>query len=233
MSEIESLFSGIGGSFITPAAQLRRKIDGIKAIIFDWDGVFNQGQKADSGGSPFSEPDAMGINLLRFSFWLRQGTIPPTAILSGEDNPGSRHLALREHYAAAYLKSTNKKKAFDHFLKRFELSPNQVAFIFDDVLDLGLAEICGLRVQVRRRGSPMFTQWVARHGLADYVTGQEGGQSAVREACELLMGLADGFDQALVERKSFSPGYSRYLDERNLLSTELYLLSGGEIKAIS
>jgi len=82
LSEIDLLFSGAGGRFCTPPKELQQKLSKARAIIFDWDGVFNNGAKSDSSGSPFSEPDAMGINLLRFSFWLSHHQIPPTAILS-------------------------------------------------------------------------------------------------------------------------------------------------------
>ena len=38
-------FENIGGTFITPADHLKEKLSKIKAYIFDWDGVFNNGSK--------------------------------------------------------------------------------------------------------------------------------------------------------------------------------------------
>ena len=39
---------------------LARQLHGIRALVFDWDGVFNDGWKDAQGGSPFSEVDSMG-----------------------------------------------------------------------------------------------------------------------------------------------------------------------------
>lgn len=232
MSEIESLFSEAGGKFCTSVADLQRKLIKTRAIIFDWDGVFNNGSKSDSAtGSGFSEPDTMGVNLLRFSYWLAHRRIPPTAILTGEENKSGLHLATREHYAAIYFKSTDKLKSFDHFLETHALGPEELVFIFDDVLDLSIASVCGVRIQVNRKASPLFNQWVLRHHLSDYVTANGGDGFAVREACELIMALNGTFDQAVAERVAFSDLYQTYLAARNSSDTQLYRLVNGTVKA--
>ncbi|MCA6414654.1 MAG: phosphatase, partial [Cytophagales bacterium] len=59
---IQSLFAEIGGRFCIPAVDIQRKLENIKAFVFDWDGVFNDGSKRDQTGSGFTEPDAMGTN---------------------------------------------------------------------------------------------------------------------------------------------------------------------------
>ena len=56
-----------GASGISPD-----RLDKIKAFVFDWDGVFNNGAKDSEGASPFNEVDAMGTNLLRFNHHLRR-----------------------------------------------------------------------------------------------------------------------------------------------------------------
>ncbi len=230
MGEIDLLFSTAGGKFWTTPKALQQKLSKARAIIFDWDGVFNNGSKSDSSGSPFSEPDAMGVNLLRFSFWLSRHQIPPTAILSGEENRSGLFLAKREHYASVYFKSTDKIKSLYHFLNAHQLSAEEVIFVFDDILDLSLAAVCGVRIQVNRKASPLFNQYVTAHRLVDYVTAQEGSHFAVREACELIMGLNGTFDQALHERMMFSDHYKEYLAARQALPTHLYYLINGEIK---
>ncbi len=233
MSEIDLLFSEAGGEFCTPPKELQQKLRKTRAIVFDWDGVFNSGSKSDSSGSPFSEPDAMGINLLRFSFWLVHHQMPPTAILSGEENKCGLYLAKREHYTSVYFKSTDKIKSLNHFLNSHQLLAEEIIFVFDDILDLSLAEVCGVRVQVNRKASPLFNQWVALHQLADYVTAQEGSNFAVREACELIMGLNGTFEEALRGRMLFSDHYREYLAERQASATHLFITVNGEIKPVS
>ena len=229
MSDIDLLFSEAGGKFCTPVKELQQKLGKTRAIIFDWDGVFNNGAKSDATGSPFAEPDSMGVNLLRFSFWLNAQRIPPTAVLSGEENKSGLYLAQREHYAAVYFKSTDKIKALNHFLKTHQLKAEEVIFVFDDVLDLSIAEVCGVRIQVNRKASPLFNQWVALHHLADYVTAQEGGNFAVREACELILGLNGNFDAAIKGRMTFSDNYQAYLAARQAVETQVFYLINGEI----
>ncbi len=232
MDDIDLLFSGSGGKFSTPVKELKLKLAKTRAIIFDWDGVFNNGLKSDSSGSAFSEPDAMGVNLLRLSFWLAHHKMPPTAILSGEENKAALYLAKREHFSSVYFKSTNKIKSLQHFMKEQGLAPEEIIFVFDDVLDLSVAEVCGVRIQVNRPASVLFNQWVALHHFADYVTASEGGSCAVREACELLIGLTGSFDATLRERMTFSSPYQQYLADRLAIETCIFTAADGEVKPV-
>jgi 3-deoxy-D-manno-octulosonate 8-phosphate phosphatase (KDO 8-P phosphatase) len=231
LSDIDLLFTAAGGTFCTPPDTLRQKLAGARAVIFDWDGVFNNGQKGDPTGSPFSEPDSMGVNLLRFSFWLCRGRIPSTAILTGEDNKGALYLAQREHYAAVYFKSVDKLKSFHHFLQSQQIRPEEVVFVYDDVLDLALASVCGVRIQVRRSASPLFNSFVVRNSMTDYITGHDGSHFAVREACELMIGLQGNFGETVEHRMNFSERYHEYLRERNQQRTDIYYLVDGEVRA--
>ncbi len=42
--------------------ELLRRLARTKAVLFDWDGVFNDGFKDAEGGSSFSEVGSMGVN---------------------------------------------------------------------------------------------------------------------------------------------------------------------------
>jgi 3-deoxy-D-manno-octulosonate 8-phosphate phosphatase (KDO 8-P phosphatase) len=161
----------------------------------------------------------MGLNLLRFSYWLDHGQIPCTAIISGERNSASFHLAKREHFHSAYFKISNKTDALDHLCRNQGLKPEEIAFVFDDILDISMAAKCGLRILVNRPGASLFHKYIIKHKLADYITGSFSGHYAVRETCELLMGFREIFDRALEERSAFSVNYKAYLEARNEIST--------------
>jgi 3-deoxy-D-manno-octulosonate 8-phosphate phosphatase (KDO 8-P phosphatase) len=45
-----------------PEPELLRRLARTKAVLFDWDGVFNDGFKDAEGGSSFSEVGGMGVN---------------------------------------------------------------------------------------------------------------------------------------------------------------------------
>lgn len=94
MDNIGQLYTSLGAEFVISQEQLHAKLKGIKAFVFDWDGVFNNGDKPARGSSHFSEVDSMGTNLLRFSHYLHHGELPLTAIISGEKKR-NRFLFLR------------------------------------------------------------------------------------------------------------------------------------------
>jgi len=193
----------------------------VKAYLFDWDGVFNNGVKTEQGGSPFSEVDAMGTNMLRFGHWLKNEKLPTVGIITGEDNPSALYLAEREHFHSVYFKSKNKLIAFDHFLKANQLQPHEVAFVFDDVLDLGVAEKCGLRILVRHRAAPMFLNYSIKNEIVDYITAND--DHGVRETCELILSTMDVYDQAIHYRSHFHENYKNYLTIRQSVETKSYL----------
>jgi len=218
---IQSLFAETGGRFCVPAADIQRKLEKIKAFVFDWDGVFNDGSKRDLTGSGFSEPDAMGTNMLRFSYWLENKSLPLTAIITGEENESAGFLGKREHFTAIYFKASNKIKSFHHFLNAHQLKGEEVAFVFDDVLDLAVARECGIRIACHRKANPLFNQHLVQFQLCDYFT--SGSSYQVREASELLMGLRGNYDEAIQHRMNFTETYQTYLAQRQQVATEVFI----------
>ena len=207
-------FERAGGAFVVPPEEIVRRLEGIRAFVFDWDGVFNAGIKGEGASSRWSEADSMGQNLLRFGWWLRDGSLPVTAILTGQENPSAVQLARRERFQAVYQGFLDKGVALDHLLETYDLTEDQVAFVFDDALDLSVARRVGLRVLVRRAASPLFQRHVVSAADADYVTGREGGEHAVREVAELLLGLSGRYGQVVNDRSRFGPRYTAYFTQR-------------------
>lgn len=209
-------FRAGGASIVAPVGDIRARLSGVRAFLFDWDGVFNTGRKSEGSPSGFSEADSMGTNLLRFAWWLRDhGSLPFTGILTGQDNPTAVRLAERERFQAVYRGFLNKRAALDDIQTRFDIRPERICFVFDDVLDLGVAGQCGLRILVRNGGAPLLAQYAEAEGLCEYVTGREGGAHAVRETAELLLGLTGDYQRVVTERASHSDLYRSYLDQRS------------------
>lgn len=223
-------FEKAGGEFLIPKADLVKKISGLKAFIFDWDGVFNNGIKAGKEGSPFSEVDSMGLNMLRFSYYLKFNLIPKIYLVTGEHNPSALHLSNREHFDAVYLKSKVKTAAFEHILNGAEFVASQSTFMFDDILDLGLAKAAGTGFFVSRPANPMLNNYVKVNKLADYITANEGGQNPVREVCELAMGLLGNFNEVVALRVANDPQYQDYLKQRNQVLTRYYLYQDNDFQ---
>ncbi len=218
-----TLFENLGGKFYIENSIFINKLGKIKAYIFDWDGVFNDGSKTDSGSS-YSEVDSMGINMLRFAHWLRHKNLPITAIMTGENNQPAFFLAKREKFHSVYYKFANKQFAFEHFLEEHKLKPNEVAFCFDDILDLSIAAKCGLRFLIRREASPLFERYVEKNRLVDYKTANVGGKFAIREVSELILGMNGAYDKTIEKRQNFDQDYQNYLAERNKQIVNFFIL---------
>lgn len=222
---IQEKFENIGGLFLSSSQEIALKLKDIHCFVFDWDGVFNNGIKADVKGSPFSEPDSMGINMLRFSYWLIHGKLPITAIITGENNLYALDFAKREHLDAVYLKSKNKKKILNQLTSKYSLTPKQTLFVFDDILDLDAAKTCLLNFCVKRKASVLLNNFIIDNKLCNYVTGVEGGNHAVREVCELLIGLNGNYDETISTRIKYEGAYEQYLTSRNKVQVKIQNLT--------
>lgn len=233
MTEMKITFEKNGGQFITPIEDIKAKLKNIKAYIFDWDGVFNSGEKGESKSSNFSEVDAMGTNMLRLGYWLsNENTFPVVSIITGENNKMAIYLAERECFNHVYFSFKNKAVAFKHLLETYNLKPEEVAFCFDDVLDLSLTRLVGLRFMIGRKGSPLFEKYAIKNKQVDYITGQTGGNFAIREIMELILGLLGQYDEALDVRMAFDGTYSNYLEQRNKYQTKKFKYLNEEITLI-
>lgn len=216
---VVTLFEKGGGEFVSPPSVFIDKLKKIKAVLFDWDGVFNDGFKQGNAGSIFSEIDAMGTNLLRFALWRMNGALPVTAIITGENNPAALQLAQRESFHAVYSRMKNKAEALGAFTTTYGLKTDEVLFFFDDVLDLNVALHCGCRIQIGRGSNPMLNQFVKNSELTDYITANDGGHHGLREGAELVMGLIGQFEEVVKNRMTFSENYQSYLAARKKVET--------------
>jgi 3-deoxy-D-manno-octulosonate 8-phosphate phosphatase (KDO 8-P phosphatase) len=226
--EIEKLFKG---RFLTPPAEIHAKLEKIKICIFDWDGVFNNGQKDENNTSLFNEIDAMGVNLLRFNQYKLRGTMPLFGIITGERNSASHTFADREHLDFVYYKIKHKSVALEHLCKHYNIKPEEILFVFDDVLDLDVAKKVGVRMMVSRPANPLLIKYAENEKLLDYLTANDGNNHAVREIVELLIGLTGKYDETISDRITYNDTYRKYINLRNSLPTEYYTIDGDDIVA--
>jgi 3-deoxy-D-manno-octulosonate 8-phosphate phosphatase (KDO 8-P phosphatase) len=218
---IATEFEEIGARFVLPVEELSQRLGNCRAVVFDWDGVFNTGQKGMTATTGFNEPDSMGINMLRFGLWRESGALPFTAIISGESNDSAIAFAQREHLSTVYTGVSNKGLVIESVCQDEGISPDQIACVFDDINDLPMAELCGLRLMVRRDSSPLLTRYAKQHSLCDYVSGADSSAHAVREICEMLLGLLSSYDRVLESRVAYDDEYQSYLQQRQAVVTRL------------
>lgn len=210
------------GKFTESELQVAERLKNAKAFIFDWDGVFNNGFKQGQIGSGFSEVDSMGTNLLRFSHYLKSQQLPLTAIISGEKNESAQFFANREHFDFAFYKIAHKIDALNYICKEKNIEPNEVVYFFDDVLDLSIAKVCGLRILIGKSATTLFTNYCIKNQLVDYITANDGSNCGIRESCEMLMSLVGNFDEVLITRTEMGDTYKKYLELRNNCNTQIF-----------
>ncbi len=214
-------FRELGGEFLVEEEEWLTRLRKVKAFVFDWDGVFNAGVKSPQTPSPFSEPDSMGVNLLRYGYWLtHRQELPHTAIITGATNETAQYFAKREHFHSIFFGFKHKTEALSHFCKQYQLASNEIAFVFDDILDLSVAREVGLRCLVKRNSDPLFKEYIKNHSLCDYITAHAGNDYAVREICELFLGSYNMYEKVVDDRISFNESYQNYWHSRNSIETQ-------------
>lgn len=219
---VTGAFSAIGGQFVLAPEKMKEKLADIKAFVFDWDGVFNNGFKSKTAPGLFAEPDAAGLNLLRYSYFLKTKTIPPCAIITGEDNPGAIHFSEREHFNAVYMKVLKKPDAVNHFCKLHDIPSSRVACVFDDMNDIAMAKSCGLRFMVKKSANPAFRAMAINNFWCDYITGTEQDNYSIREICELIMALNGSYEKSILSRVAFDDSYVAFLKNKKEILPALY-----------
>lgn len=226
--ELEDFFKG---EFVTSPLAIRQKLRQTKAFIFDWDGVFNNGTKNLDGHSDFNEVDAMGVAMMRFSYFILHKKLPATAIITGENNQLANAFAKREHIDFVYHKVFNKEKALHHLCSQHHVSPADVMFVYDDILDLPVAKLAGIKFLIGRSSNPMLLKYARDNRMVDYITNLDGSTNAVREISELVMAFHNNFNLTVDDRIKFGEGYQSYLKARNQVTTEFFTAKDNEIIA--
>lgn len=149
----------------------------IKLLICDVDGVFSDGRiyLSNSGEElkAFHTRDGYGVRSL-----LTSGI--QVAVITGRKSQivENRMKALGINHI--YQGIDNKFEPYEALLTQYQVSPNEVAYIGDDMVDLPVMKAVGLAVCVAD-GHP----YVKQH--AHLVTHIPGGHGALRELSDLLL----------------------------------------------
>lgn len=215
LSTIEKLFTSKGGNFLKSPSSIKAVLDEVNVLLFDWDGVFTDGRKDNKRNSTYSELDTMGINLLRFAFYLQNGRIPFTGIITGEENPGAMFVAERDRFDAVYYQVKDKSQMEARLAKDFNIKVSESLFLFDDVLDLGLVKASRMSFALKNEASFLFQEHLKTVDKCAYISSNTGGNHGIREISELIMGLMGLYGAVIENRATFSPVYTEFLTLRN------------------
>ncbi|WP_076415882.1 3-deoxy-manno-octulosonate-8-phosphatase KdsC [Shewanella sp. UCD-KL12] len=174
-------------SFYGPVADtVWQKAKQIKLLICDVDGVFSDGlvymSNAGEELKTFHTRDGYGVRSLLTSDL-------PVAIITGRKSQIVEDRMTALGITHIYQGVDNKLVPYQELLKLYNVTPEEVAYIGDDIVDLPVMKEVGLAVCVAD-GHP----YVKQH--ADFVTTIRGGHGALRELTDLLLLAQDKFDTA-------------------------------------
>lgn len=166
---------------------MKHKLNKIKLILFDVDGVLCSGDitYSDDGREykTFDVQDGMGVTLARMA-GLKTG------IITGRK---SAIIARRaEELKIDYLSqgSFNKLPAYEDIKKRSGFEDIEICYIGDDLLDLAVLKRVGLSVTVPNGRDEIKAD-------CDYITTAPGGRGAVREVIDMILKCQSKFDPLL------------------------------------
>jgi 3-deoxy-D-manno-octulosonate 8-phosphate phosphatase (KDO 8-P phosphatase) len=149
----------------------------VKLVVFDVDGVLTDGRLllGDNGVEykAFHSRDGHGMKML-------SGTGVELAIITGR-----RSQLVAERMASlgivhVHQGHASKLPVFEKLIADLGLAESQVAYVGDDVVDLGIMARVGLAVAVAN-AHPLVLEQAHWHTLSD------GGRGAAREVCDLIM----------------------------------------------
>ncbi len=119
------------------------------------------------------------------------------------------------------MKVVNKTDAINHLCKRQNITPAQIACVFDDMNDLSMARVCGLRFMIKKSSNPGFQSFVVNNNMCDYITGNEQPNYPLREICELIIALTGNYEPCILSRSNFDEPYKKYLEQKKSVKPNL------------
>lgn len=155
------------------------KLGDIRLVAFDVDGVFTDGRfyLADDGTETkaFHTQDGYGVRRL-----LTSGV--EVAVISGRKSGAVERRMTELHVPHVVLGCKDKVAAMDELVAKLGLDVSACAYVGDDLPDLPLLEHVGFSIAVANAVPALQER-------CDYVTSKPGGFGAVREVCDLVIGM--------------------------------------------
>lgn len=152
-------------------------IKNIKLLALDVDGVLTDGKLYFSQdgefGKTFHSLDGHGLKML-----MQNGV--QTAIITGRRSQIVAKRAAELGIMHLMQGREDKLVALKELAQQLTLTLSDIAYMGDDLPDLGAVIHCGL-------GLAPANACEALRDNADYVCNNRGGDGAVREACELIL----------------------------------------------
>jgi 3-deoxy-D-manno-octulosonate 8-phosphate phosphatase (KDO 8-P phosphatase) len=165
----------------------RRRLANTSMLLLDVDGVLTDGtiSLSDSGDESkrFSVRDGFAL------VWCRRFGLK-TGVISGRSSPATLRRCQDLEFDEIHLGKTRKLSIFEDICARHGLTPREIAYMGDDLLDLPILSRVGFaacpadaHAEVRRR--------------VHFVSNFTGGHGAIREVVDLWLQVTNHWEESL------------------------------------
>lgn len=148
----------------------------IKLILTDVDGVLTDGGMYYSSKGEvfkkFNTKDGMAIELLKYKI--------KTILITKEKSSISIRRACKIKASDIFTGVTNKEVILPLICKKYAVNPDEVAYIGDDLNDLGIISLVGFSATPNDGVDKIKSQ-------VDYICTRKGGDGAFREFVDLII----------------------------------------------
>ncbi len=160
-------------------ANFREKLAGVKAFIFDIDGVLStQTITMSSMGVPLRSVNLRDGYALQLA--VKKGFI--VAVISGGNSREYRKRMKTLGVTEVYLNSKSKIEHYNSLKKKFALSDEEVLYMGDDIPDLEVMRTVGIPV------CPADADHEIKESSL-YISDRNGGEGCVRDVVEQALRL--------------------------------------------
>jgi 3-deoxy-D-manno-octulosonate 8-phosphate phosphatase (KDO 8-P phosphatase) len=159
----------------------------VKLIAFDVDGTLTDGALifgADGiPGVKFNISDGLAFRMAHTA-----GLI--IAVVSGRKSDAVRIRMQGLKTPEVHLGIENKRDVLAQIARKYDLAPDQTAFVGDDINDIPAFEAVGVKIAVANAAAELKRR-------ADYITTLPGGSGAGREAIETILKAQGRYEQVV------------------------------------
>lgn len=157
--------------------ELHSRAKNIRLVCFDVDGTLTDGRLYfDSEGresKAFNVHDGQGLRLL-------EDNGIAVAFITARDSASSRARAKDLRLSHVFIGVKDKAGCLLELCKQLNITPQQVAFMGDDVPDLAAMKLCSLACVPANAHA-----WMFKH--ADWIAPKNSGEGAARALCDYLL----------------------------------------------
>lgn len=167
--------------------ELADKIMAVKLVVFDVDGVLTDGRIIFSNSGEetklFDVKDGHGIKIL-----MRMGI--DVAIITARESEVVRRRARDLGITHVFQGIKDKKMSLEALVKASGVSPGEMAYMGDDIIDLPVLK----RVAFSAAVADAVAEVLER---VDFVAQKPGGRGAARELAELILKVQGKWDEVM------------------------------------